>query len=437
MKKTMLVLGILCSAMLSVSTAPTVHAETISEAVAYLLKAHPELRSQSYNRLARDQEVLQAKAGYLPTIDVVAGAGVERQHQPFYDTAWPTTTTISLRQNVFRFFGTQSEVERQEARVRSQAYLLHASSENTALMGTKVYLNVLRNQRLYELSKENLVNHQRIYDQVKLRSESGVDKKADFDMVSGRMSLAQSNVIAGYANLLDAKTDYQSIIGHLPGNLVVPASAEAALPASQDDAERLAIAANPTLMSAKADLEARNSQHKTAKSQIYPSIDVAMNYKWTNDVDIPGRREGFQAMAFITFNIFNGGWNKSRLSQTAYEIREAEEIMSNTKRQTVQSIRLSWEAYRAVKERVAYLEEYVKSAQSTADAYAAQWSIGRRTMFDLLDTQAEAINAKASLENARFDKLYAEYRVLNGISKLVPHLGQKLPDQAHVAKAAE
>lgn len=437
MKKTMLVLGILCSAMLSVSTAPTVHAETISEAVAYLLKAHPELRSQSYNRLARDQEVLQAKAGYLPTIDVVAGAGVERQHQPFYDTAWPTTTTISLRQNVFRFFGTQSEVERQEARVRSQAYQLHASSENTALMGTKVYLNVLRNQRLYELSKENLVNHQRIYDQVKLRSESGVDKKADFDMVSGRMSLAQSNVIAGYANLLDAKTDYQSIIGHLPGNLVVPASAEAALPASQDDAERLAIAANPTLMSAKADLEARNSQHKTAKSQIYPSIDVAMNYKWTNDVDIPGRREGFQAMAFITFNIFNGGWNKSRLSQTAYEIREAEEIMSNTKRQTVQSIRLSWEAYRAVKERVAYLEEYVKSAQSTADAYAAQWSIGRRTMFDLLDTQAEAINAKASLENARFDKLYAEYRVLNGISKLVPHLGQSLPEQARVAKAAE
>lgn len=438
MKRELKLIGILFSGFFLMGASGVAKAETLSEAVAYMIKAHPDVRSQSYSRLATEQEVLQAKAGYLPTIDFTAGAGVNRQHEPRFDTAWPNTAVISVRQNVFRFFGTQSEVERQEARVRSKALLLHGSIESLALLGSKAYLNVLRNMQLYELAKENLINHQRIYDQVKLRSESGVDKRADFDQVAGRMALAQSNVVAAYANLIDARTDYQAVIGHVPGQLVVPEPVDSAIPVNMEEAEKVAVENNATIQSAKADLDARNAQHRTAKSQLYPSIDVALDYKWQKDIDnVAGRREGFQAMGYITFNIFNGGWNKARLSQTSYEITEAEEIMNNSKRQTIQSIRLSYEAQRAFKDRVAYLEEYVKSAKLTSDSFNAQWSIGRRTMFDLLDSQAEYINAKASLVNAKMDKQYSDYRVLSGLTKLIPYLGLSLPDQARIEKAAQ
>ncbi|MDD4924827.1 MAG: hypothetical protein PHF74_08415, partial [Dehalococcoidales bacterium] len=40
--------------------------ETLQEAIQYMLKTNPEIKSVSYNRLARDQEVVQAKAGYYP-----------------------------------------------------------------------------------------------------------------------------------------------------------------------------------------------------------------------------------------------------------------------------------------------------------------------------------------------------------------------------------
>lgn len=415
--------------------AGAVQAETLQDAVTFMLKSNPDVRSQYYNRMAREKEVRQAKAGYLPTIDVYVSAGLDRQHEPFFDTTWPASSTVSVRQNVFRFFGTQSEVERQEARVRSQAYLLQGSAENNALLSSKVFLNVLRNQELYDLAQENLTNHRRILDQVKLRSESGVDRRADFDQVMGRVALAQSNVVAAQANLTDSSTDYQAVIGHLPGNLVKPGPVGSALPKTLEEAEQLAVQNNRTLKSAKADVEARNAQHATAKSQFYPSLDVALDYKWQKDVDIPGRKEDFLAMATISFNILNGGWNKARLGQTTYEIYEAEEIAENTKRQTVQSIRLSWEANKTSAERVAHLEEYVKSAGQTADAFTAQWNIGRRTMFDLLDQQAEHINARASLVNAKYDNMYSEYRILNGMSQLIPFLGLHLSEQDLVVTA--
>jgi adhesin transport system outer membrane protein len=411
-------------------------AETLKEAVKYMLQSNPDVRAQSYNRMARDKEVRQAKAGYLPTIDASVSAGVDRHHEPVFDTTWPASAIISVRQNVFRGFGTKSEVERQEARVRSEAYLLHGTAENNALLTSKVYLNVLRNQELYDLAQENLLNHRRIHDQVKMRSESGVDRRADLEQVLGRVALAQSNVVAAQANLTDSTTDYQAVIGHLPGNLMQPEPVGPSLPKTMEEAELLAVQNNPTLKSAKADVDARYAQHETAKSQLYPSLDVSLDYRWLKDTEnIPGRREDFLAMATITFNILNGGWNRARLGQTTYEIYEAQEISENTKRQTVQSIRLSWQANKAATERVAHLEEYVKAAGQTADAFTAQWNIGRRTMFDLLDTQAELINAKASLVNAKYDRLYSEYRILNGMSQLIPYLGLQLPEQSLVVTA--
>lgn len=80
-----------------------VQAETLQDAVTFMLKSNPDVRSQYYNRMAREKEVRQAKAGYLPTIDASVAAGLDRQHQPFFDTTWPESATISVRQNVSGF----------------------------------------------------------------------------------------------------------------------------------------------------------------------------------------------------------------------------------------------------------------------------------------------------------------------------------------------
>ncbi len=412
-----------------------VQAETLPEAIQQVLVTHPDIKAASYGRLARDQEVVQARGAYFPTLDASMNWGLYQQDKPKIanDRTWPNQSAVSLRQNLFRGGATWAEVKRQEDRVKSQAYLVQGTSENIALLTAKVYLNVLRNSELSALAKENLTNHERIGDQVKLRQQSGVDRRADLDQVMGRLALAQSNIVVTAANLHDARTDYQAVVGRLPGDLAKPQPLNAPFPASMDDAEQLALKNYPIVKSAKADLEARKAQYDVAKRLLSPSFDIAADYNWQDDVyPTVGKRDYFSASAVLSFNIFNGLRNQARIKETMYLINEAKEILNNTQRQTVQSIRLSWEAYKAASERVASLEEYVKATDSTAAAFAAQWNIGRRTMFDLLDTQAEAINAKSDLTKARYDKLYAEYRILSGMGKLVHSLGMQWPVESRV-----
>ncbi len=408
------------------------HAETLQDAVHYMLQTNPEIKAIGYNRLARDQEVTQARAGYLPVIDIAYGAGVEDQDHPQNDTSWPQSTVLGLRQNIFRGFADQYEVKRQEARVNSAAYRLQGTSENIGLVTSRVYLNVLRQLELLDLAKENLTTHQRIYDQIKLRSESGLDRKADLDQVMARLALAESDVVLSDANVADAETDYQFVVGRKPENLVKPHSVEAVIPASMEEAQQLALDNYPILKSAQADLQAREAQHVVAKSNYYPKLDIAVDQRWEDDVDISGYQEELSAIAFVRFNIFNGFSDKARIAETSHLISEAREIQNNTYRQIIESIRLSWVAYTSAQNRINYLQNYVKSTSLTAEAFSKQWNIGRRTMFDVLDIEAELINAKVDLVNAQYDRTYSQYRILSGIGRLVHTLGLQWPDESRI-----
>ncbi len=433
MKLTVRYLGALTLGALIAGTGYA-HAETLQEAVHYMLQTNPDVKSIAYNRLARDEEVKQARAGYLPSLDISYGAGIVDQNNPFDDTSYPQSTVLSLRQNVFRGFADQYEVERQTARVNSSAYQLQGRSENIALVTSRVYLNYLRQLELLELAKENLTIHQRIHDQIKLRSESGIDRKADLDQVMGRLSLAESSLVIAEANVADAQTDYQFVVGRIPEHLVKPQPVDAFIPALLEEAQQLAVKNYPILKSAQADVQAREAQYVVAKSNYYPKLDIVVDQKWEDDVDIPGYEEELRATAVARFNIFNGFSDKARIAETCYLIKEAREIQKNTERQIIESIRLSWMAHQASQNSIVYLQNYVKSTGATAEAFSKQWNIGRRSMFDVLDIEAELVNAKIDLVNAQYDKLYAQYRILNGMGQLVHTMGLQWPVESKVEK---
>ena len=157
-----------------------------------------------------------------------------------------------------------------------------------------------------------------------------------------------------------------------------------------------------------------------------------MDQKWEHEVEYSEFTKELTAAAVVRFNLFNGYRDQARLAETGHLIKEAEEIQNNTRRQIIESIRLSWVAFQATQNRINYLQDYVKATGATAEAFSKQWNIGRRTMFDVLDIEAELINAKIGLVNAQYDKTYAQFRILSDMGKLVHTLGLQWPAESIV-----
>jgi adhesin transport system outer membrane protein len=439
----------------------SVRAENLQDAVKYMLGTNPDIRSAAYSRLARDEQVRQARSGYLPTFDLEAGAGknwLDRTVQErklvdpnvkvpagqesltylddvtYSNDLTPLEARAVLRQNIFEGFATQNEIERQTARVRSGAYGVQAIAEDTALKGVFAYLEVLRRQELVTLSEKNLAVHEKITEKVTLRSTSGVGSTADLDQIETRLNLAKSDLVASKQNLLEAEANYLSLIGKMPVALVKPEVAEDLLPKSLEDAQKLAVANRPALKGAQADIESRRKARELANAPFYPTLDLEAQENWEDDVEVADEtKEEFRVMLTLRYNLFNGFKDEARRAEATKLISEAREIRNQTHRKVVESVQLSWRAFDSARMRLPLLEKRVKYARETAIAYNEQWALDKRTLLDVLNTEAEYISADRQRLNAEYDLLYAQYRLLNGIGKLVPSLKLEWPQESRLA----
>ncbi|MBT5230466.1 MAG: TolC family protein [Methylococcales bacterium] len=202
----------------SVSTA-----ENLQGVVQYMLQYNPDVLADMKEVQARHQDVKQAKSGYLPTVDIAYGVGFEESDNSTTRDEFKKNRelirkerSLNINQMIFDGFATSSEVDRQHARVDSQAYRLKGVAGVTSLRAVEVYLAVLRIRQLVRLAEDSLQFHQQTYDQIKLRSDAGVGRKSDLDQVAGRLALALSNLSIERSNLMDADTNYLRVIGVLP-----------------------------------------------------------------------------------------------------------------------------------------------------------------------------------------------------------------------------
>ena len=195
-------------------TASFVQAQSLPEAMQKALDVHPEVQAGVNSRLAADYNLRAAKGGYLPRVDVLAGYGREGSDSPSsrvntngWDTMNRGESSVRMQQMLFDGFATSSEVGRQQATVNSRAYALLNTSERTALTVAQVYLDVLTRREMVRLAEDNLKSHERIFDQIRLRTTRGVGRMADMDQAEARLAQARNNLLTEQANLADAQTN--------------------------------------------------------------------------------------------------------------------------------------------------------------------------------------------------------------------------------------
>ena len=68
------------------------------------------------------------------------------------------------------------------------------------------------------------------------------------------------------------------------------------------------------------------------------------------------------------------------------------------------------------------MQQHVESSNQTVKAYKQQFTLGQRTLLDVLNTENELFEARKNYIGAEYDELQAQYRVLNATGKLLDSL---------------
>lgn len=426
-------------AMAVALTASTwVGAETLREVVQMAVSTNPLVGRAAKNKDAADAAVDVAKSGYFLRLDWQAGTGYERSQNSTtlatgrqWNRLIRQQDSMVANQMLWDGLGTRAEVARRRSISDAAAYRVHAAAEDVALQAVEAYLDVLKNKELLTFARDNLQAHQKTFDQVKLRSDKGVGRRADVDQIDARTALASTNVQSAESTLRDAEISFQRVVGRNPIALTDAQDIAKPLPATADEAVKNGLSNHPTLKSAYADIEQAAAQRELARSFWSPRVEVEASYSNHQNLDgVPGPNRDRMMMLLVKWNLFRGGFDYNRMRETAYQIDEATEISRNTTRQVENSVRLAYNAYNTARERLPALDRYVKSSDATRASYAQQFSIGQRTLLDLLDSENEYFTARSSYANTKYIEILQRYRALNAMGLLLSTFEITPPEQA-------
>jgi adhesin transport system outer membrane protein len=396
------------------------NAATLQQAVRQTIQTNPEVLTKLKGWLAAQKGIRVAQGGYLPSLDLTGSAGIEKIKNPIEDknNLKPVGAWLTLQQMIFDGFATPSEVERNKKLSLAEQYTVQGTSNDIALLTTKAYLDVIRTRQIVNLAQQNYQTHQRIYSMIKRRSESGLSRRADQSQSFGRLSRAKANLLGAQNNYRNAVASYYKIVGLNPDRLQTPRSPKpSALPLNKKAAIQEALANHPTLKAARADIEEAQAQHRAAKAPYYPRLDAIVDGSIGSDLEgYDGHYHDYRAMLRLKYNLFNGGSDQARKEQTALLVQQAEQIQNNTYNQVVENMKLAWNDLQTAQQQLDYLKKHRNAATATVSAYYKQFTLGKRTLLDVLNTEDELFTAKVAYVDG------PKYRVLNANGKILAYL---------------
>lgn len=314
---------------------------------------------------------------------------------------------------------------------QSDAQLASAMQELIVRV-TTAYFDVLRAKDNLEFVKSQKSAIGRQLEQTKQRFEVGLtaitdvhEAQANYDLTEAdeiqasnavELALEALRVISGkyHDKLFELNTEKFS------ATMPQPASPEEWLDTAEE--KNLAMLVNRLAMDiAKEDIASARAGH-------LPTLDLNASIgkdKSHSTTDLPERTvegvivpastidnttpylDSYSVGVQLNVPIFQGLRVSGQTEQAKFNYISASQDLELTYRQTVQSIRSSFNDVKAAMSTIRALEQAVVSAQSALEATEAGFDVGTRTIVDVLDSTQNLFDARRNLSGARYDFIQA------------------------------
>lgn len=411
------------SCISAVAAAPVVN---VRDAAQKAIVTNPEVEAKWHALRAAMDEQDVARGGYLPSVDLSAGIGRERLDPPGGSALNYTRSgaTLSLTQMLYDGFATRSEVSRLGYAKLTRYYEVLDAAESTALEAVRAYEDILRYRELMTLARENYVQHKLIYDQIMERVTAGVGRRVDLELASGRLALAESNLLTEATNLHDVSARYLRIVGETPANTLPPVTLPTRnVPPAIADALKLAYQGNPTFNAAIENIRAAKSELDGKDAPFQPRVDFRARQDMGRNIDgVDGTRTDQVVELLLNYNLYNGGSDMAAKRQYNERLNLAKDLRDKSCRDIRQTLTIAHNDITRLEEQLRYLNQHQIATSKAREAYRSQFDIGQRTLLDLLDTENEYFQAKRAYTNAQHDQTIAKARTLAGMGHLLQAL---------------
>ena len=415
-----LVLGSFAVALL----AGTASADTLREALVLTYRNNPTITGQREVLRGTDANVAIARAAGRPQVSATAGLNRDLTRSGILDTGskGPTASVgVDLSYPLFNGGSVRNAVRAAETRVEAGRATLRAVEGDVFTEAVAAYMDVIRDRAIVELNANNVrvltTNLQATSD----RFEIGDLTRTDVAQSEARLQIGRANLATAQGRLTSSEENYRRVIGKRPGPLSPPPPLPP-LPATSDEAARIALANNPDLISITRQTTAAGLDVRVARAGRLPTISSVVSGNYVNSLGgaegtLP--RTGTETSAGLNARIplYQGGLPAARIRQAQAAEGQLLEQTIATERAVVAATRSAFANYRAAQNAIASNDVAVRANELALEGARAERSVGTRTVLDVLNAEQELLNSQVALVTARRDAYVAGFQLLNAMGQ--------------------
>jgi outer membrane protein len=429
-------------------------AASLLEVYQQALQSDPRIHEAEARRLAALEAEPQARGLYLPQltasgswiksnsdgsgtfnqfVEIPEGSGnFEVVPLPFQSEERDETTrwSFDLSQTIFRWDRIVNMQRADKIVARAEADREAAQQDLIVRVG-QAYFSVLGAEDRLTSTHANRQAIARQLEQAKQRFEVGLIAITDVQESQAAYDQAVADEIAAKRVLATAREQLREITGEYVGALSAPGDEfpmRPPDPTSEKDWVDLALGQNLVLISSRLDEQIARDEISFRRNGYYPSVDLVANVGNTTSEAEQNTGSGFldterdfdsdSIGVQITWPLFTGGYNSSRVREAVYLHRASMEQLQRVTRETERATRDAYLGVLSEMSRVQALDQAVQSSRTALEATQAGFDVGTRTIVDVLNSQFNLYRAITLFYQARYDYLVNVLRLKQAAGNL-------------------
>lgn len=385
------------------SSAPLELADAVRRAVA----RHPSIADAIATLAQQSGGVEMARAGYYPQVKLGVGAGLNNGGSGASGGRRNGALgSASLSQMLYDFGKVSSTVDQSEAQVRRQQAIVLRQIDAIAQQTADAVVKAHRYQSLAAIAQEQVKAVEKVLETARLRAKSGLSTKADPLQAESRVDSARANLLQVKAQLAQSRERLATLLGGPVPAQVAPLPQQLASGLRIDqpppDASLL-----PDVLTAEADRRVASAQLDIAKAQRYPtlSLDVSANKAMGGANPATMERNGMHHTVMLNLSsaIYQGGALDAQVRSATAAEEAARMRIEAARLNAGDQARSFREQVIGAQARLGVLAERRRSIGEARDLYREQYTLGTRSILDLLNAEQEIHQAAADQEAVLHD----------------------------------
>ncbi|WP_299064540.1 TolC family protein [uncultured Polaribacter sp.] len=376
--------------------------------------------------------------GFLPTVSATSGANYSRNNQSLTFTDRETgndaeisgngvvskTYNTSLGLNYVVFDGLGRKYNYQQLKETYNLSQLQAKEtiENTYLQLFTVYFEIARFAENTHNLNEALTISKRRLQRAKYQYEYGQATKLEF--LNAQVDVNNDSIafISSKQLFNNAKRGLNVILGakeHI--NYTVETAVKYTKLLNYDDLKTKTLKNNSLLKQNESNIAISEFNIKINKANFLPALGFNASYGFNrteneNLINPFGAKliisDGLNAGLNLTWNIFDGGSNKTRVANAKIGLENQQIALEQQKVNIENNLKNTWENYKNQLFILKAQETNVLTTQNNFERTQERYKLGQVTSIEFRQAQINFINSKTALNNAKFDAKLIELQLL-------------------------